>query len=698
MSANPLHRLSRPKMGPEESVALRMTVGVAVMVSIVALISQDIVGFGVSVAVLIFAPVGFVVSWVRRRERNIVLKLILAAGALTALARFLAALGGVTSVEAARIPLAEIFLLVQVLHSFDLPRRRDLHFSLASSVTLIALAGSLSLESSFIFLFLPWGLAAVASLAVSYQSEIGVHPRLPSGRMIVATIVTVLLAGMFALLFAPRIGGSRITAVAFRIPRLVPVPPGAGILNPGISRGSRPGEKPDRPGPDSYFGFGNFVDLRVRGALSDEVVLKVRSPRPAFWRGAVFDVYEQSAWGLSRDKTTPVIGLPAEISADQGDEPQNSVDLLQTFYVEQDQPNLVFSAYRPREVWFPTEQLDVDDQAGVRSRVLLEKGTVYSVMSSLPVATEQQLRVTAAQTQPELLARYTQLPRELPQRVRDLAKQIAGDEPTIIGKVRAVEDWLVANTKYRIDIPLQPRGTDAVDHFLFNEREGFCEQIATSMAVMLRSLGVPTRFATGYAPGEHDLFSGFFQVKQSDAHSWVEVYFPGTGWIEFDPTHEVPVAELRQTAIPGLALLRKWIPDGLGVKIARPIRQALSSVAASGPRVAAVLLASALLIAAWGWVRKHVFAMRRRPQRHSRASVRAFAELEQAATMAGFRRPPSATPHEYGLRLKREAPQLVADDVELVVRTLELDLYSGTEVDPSGAERAAERLVEQLRS
>ncbi|MEO7804328.1 MAG: DUF3488 and transglutaminase-like domain-containing protein, partial [Actinomycetota bacterium] len=661
-------------------------------------ISQDIIGTEVAVLVLILAPLGFVLSYLRRHRRNIVLKVVLSAFAIMILGRFLASLGGVTSVEGARAPLAEIFLLVQALHSFDLPRRRDLHFSLASSVTLIALAGSLSLGSSFIVFFLPWGIAALASLAMSYQSEIGVKPRLPSLRMTSIALLLVIVAGLSALLFAPRIGGSRFTAVAFKIPNLVPIPPGSGILNPGLSRGSRPGESPDEPGPNAYFGFGNFVDLRVRGRLSDEVVLKVRAPRPAFWRGAVFDVYERSAWGFSSDDTRRVIGLPALIAPDQGDSPRDSVDLLQTFYVQQDQPNLVFAAYNPREVWFPTGQVEVDDQVSVRSRVFLNKGTVYSVLSSVPVLTEQDLRATSAGLPPALLARYTQIPSELPRRVRDLAQQIAGGEPTTLGKARAIEKWLVDNTQYEIDIPRQPRGTDAVDHFLFEEREGYCEQIATSMAVMLRTLGVPARFATGYASGERDLLSGFFEVKQSDAHSWVEIHFPQAGWVEFDPTHEVPAAESRRSAIPGLELLGKLIPDGLGNLIAGPIRQALSSIAASGTRLAMLLLVLAALLTGAGWLRKYVARPRQKSMRHLRPAVRAFAALERAADIVGFGRPSSLTPHEYGLRLKREVPGLVAGDVEMVVKTLELDLYSGTEVDPWEAEQAAARLVEQLRT
>jgi protein-glutamine gamma-glutamyltransferase len=85
-------------------------------------------------------------------------------------------------------------------------------------------------------------------------------------------------------------------------------------------------------------------------------------------------------------------------------------------------------------------------------------------------------------------------------------------------------------------------GVDAVDDFLFESQRGFCEQIATALAVMLRSQGVPARLASGYVPGERDRISGVWKVRASDAHAWVEVWFPQSGWQAFDPTADVPLA------------------------------------------------------------------------------------------------------------------------------------------------------------
>ena len=86
-------------------------------------------------------------------------------------------------------------------------------------------------------------------------------------------------------------------------------------------------------------------------------------------------------------------------------------------------------------------------------------------------------------------------------RVAQLAHDVAGDEPTTYDRIQALERWMGANTSYTLDIPPLPEGADAVEQFLFVDRRGYCEQIATSLAVMLRSLGVPARLGVGYAPG-----------------------------------------------------------------------------------------------------------------------------------------------------------------------------------------------------
>ena len=109
--------------------------------------------------------------------------------------------------------------------------------------------------------------------------------------------------------------------------------------------------------------------------------------------------------------------------------------------------------------------------------------------------------------------------------------------------VRALEAWLGENTKYTLDIPPLPDGADAVEQFLFVDKRGFCMQIASSLTVMLRSLGVPAALASPASRRARSRCSAVSSpCEASDAHAWVEVWFPGVGWQGFDPTASVPLA------------------------------------------------------------------------------------------------------------------------------------------------------------
>ena len=99
-----------------------------------------------------------------------------------------------------------------------------------------------------------------------------------------------------------------------------------------------------------------------------------------------------------------------------------------------------------------------------------------------------------------------------------------------------MNQYLKETYPYDLSIPPQMEEMDAVEYFLFEQKRGYCEQFSSSLAVMARSLGIPARVATGYAPGEYNPFTGYYDVRASDAHAWVEIYFPGYGWSTFDPT------------------------------------------------------------------------------------------------------------------------------------------------------------------
>ena len=184
----------------------------------------------------------------------------------------------------------------------------------------------------------------------------------------------------------------------------------------------------------------------------------------------------------------------------------------------------------------------------------VKSGSSYELTSSVPLTEPQELREAGTDYPIWIVDRYTQLPAELPQRVRDLGARWAAGYETPYDKAKAIEDNLerICYTTagqpppsdaggedsipcYTTTVEPPAFNSDGVDHFLFNLREGYSEYFASSMTVLLRSQGVPARLATGYTTGEMVQRENYL-VRDSNAHAWVEVYFPSYGWIGFEPT------------------------------------------------------------------------------------------------------------------------------------------------------------------
>src|SRR5207248_2950933 len=170
-------------------------------------------------------------------------------------------------------------------------------------------------------------------------------------------------------------------------------------------------------------------------------------------------------------------------------------------------------------------QLKMDSASSLRLPFTLEKDTIYSVVSDVP--TEPSADFFPPGSEPKLgpeFARYLEVPSALGPRFTTLAKKITASSSSSVAKAHAVERWIKRNKRYRLDIPRDPPGKDPVNVFVFDRRDGFCEQIASTMALMLRANGIPTRLVTGFGEGERNLFTGYWEIKNSDSHAWVEVY------------------------------------------------------------------------------------------------------------------------------------------------------------------------------
>ncbi len=169
-----------------------------------------------------------------------------------------------------------------------------------------------------------------------------------------------------------------------------------------------------------------------------------------------------------------------------------------------------------------------------------EEHDAYRMTSLVSIATDDDLRGASTEYGNFLTDHYLQLPPSLPDRVSELAERLTTPFDNPLDKALAVQEYLRGpEFTYSLDIEAPPADSDGVDWFLFDSKVGYSDYFSSSMAVMLRSVGVPARIAAGYAPGELNE-DGQRVVRDSDSHGWVQVYFPGYGWIDFEPTPNWP--------------------------------------------------------------------------------------------------------------------------------------------------------------
>ena len=666
-----LERLKRvnARQPAEEDLRVRVSVLAAALTAALAVVQQGVGGPGFKLLVVAGLPAAYWYSWRTRHRQGFTVKLIVAAGAILALGWFLhsiAAQPDGTFADAA-VPLAQLLLLIQVLHGLDVPARRDLLFSLLSSAVLIAVAGVLSVSIALAPYLLVWALAATCALVRAHRSELSEVPLLPPAhaedltrrgwlRPVSAVMALILAGGLGLFVVVPPAGTSRALLFPAQILQHLPLPLPGELSNPSLGSGDPavPGTRKGRnatASPFGYFGFSSSVDLAVRGRPNHTVVMRVRAAKAALWRGQTFDVWNGRTWTNSDQACTVRRSSPCTESLDGplpipvppptegGFEFTHGSELVQTFYVVKPGPNLVFGAAPISELYFPDRPVYELPDGTVRAGVDVGQGTAYTVVSRPPAVDAAALRRADGNfhgTPPAIARRYAAPPVITP-RVRDLAQQATASATTTYDKVIALEQWMARNTTYTLDIPPLPRGADPVDQFLFVDRRGFCEQIATSLAVMLRSLGVPTRVVAGYAPGLRNPFTGLFEVRASDAHLWTEVWFPGVGWQSFDPTAVVPLAGEDTGGTAG---------TGLGTYLSAELARV------PGWLEIALAAAAALAVASVGALHVKRRRAKKRLVRPQSWAEQCLSRLERAGAARGRPRNDSETVYEYAAALQ----------------------------------------------
>lgn len=268
-----------------------------------------------------------------------------------------------------------------------------------------------------------------------------------------------------------------------------------------------------------------------------------------YWKVETKDTYTSKGWELSEPVNDPVLynnGDSIETEFEPGSEEESLNAVLE---MEQDFPFVLYpygleTIQMNGEIRYSYSETD-QKIAPLLSGAPFEPDAVELEFNE-PVYSLTELRETAVDKLAELppeFDRYKQLPEELPQRVRDLAAEITMNSETVYDKARALENYFERDGfEYSLtDIPVPEEDQDYVDQFLFETKRGYCDNFSTSMVVMLRSLDIPARWVKGFNEGQQVNGDNgdeidIYQVTNNNAHSWVEAYMPGVGWMLFEPT------------------------------------------------------------------------------------------------------------------------------------------------------------------
>ena len=296
-------------------------------------------------------------------------------------------------------------------------------------------------------------------------------------------------------------------------------------------------------GLSNFVGFSETVNLGEIGTLKRDnaVVMHVRvegppTGRPLRWRGVALDEYTGRGWRKSQ-----AARRTEQKTSERGLFQLGTTEALnrltaQTVFLEPIESPVLFAAARPIAIQGDFQVVRVDAEGSIQVRKLGFDRIMYKALSDMTepdAATLQRDR----QRYPASIERYLQLPDSLDPRIeaRANAMVVNARARNRYDVAKAIETQLQQDYGYSLE--MKATGPDPLADFLFNVQAGHCEYFSTAMAIMLRTHGIPARVVNGFLPGEYNAAADAYTVRQSDAHSWVEVYFPESrSWVTFDPT------------------------------------------------------------------------------------------------------------------------------------------------------------------
>jgi transglutaminase-like putative cysteine protease len=444
---------------------------------------------------------------------------------------------------AALLGAVHFLLFVMLVRLYSATTDRDAFFLAMLSFAAILAAAILTIDTSFLvlfFIFLLFGAATFVGMEMRRGANGAVAPPFAQPAEERRLTRALALAALSVSLGAMTLGGT----LFFFFPRF-----SAGYFGRTNMQ------------PSLMSGFTDDVELGKIGEIKKNatVVMRVKTGQPVGdprlrWRGIALSTFDGKRWTTqnhhhaealvpdasgwiyvgdpAQRQDDPAIGLRYEIllqpvATDAVFAPANAISLRGNFSGEGSSAG-----------WTSRRSYLFRDFSGSLYNPFRSYAPVrYYGYSRLPALNLVKLRTAATEYPGEISALYLQLP-SLDARILELSKSVTARAPTPYDKAVAIENYLRSRYTYTLNLTGKP-GDDPLAHFLFETRAGHCEYFASAMTIMLRTLGVASREVNGFLPGEFNDLAGDYIVRASDAHSWVEVYFPGNGWVTFDPTPSV---------------------------------------------------------------------------------------------------------------------------------------------------------------
>ncbi|HEY9812300.1 MAG TPA: DUF3488 and DUF4129 domain-containing transglutaminase family protein [Candidatus Sericytochromatia bacterium] len=740
----------------ENSLWLRVFVQALVAVGIIA---TDVAAeTQMSLWAVPLSIVGATWSWNQRQSRNIPVKFLLAIGMLLATADFFRNLIG--NLNDTRLVLAQLLIQLQVLHSFDLPRRKDLGYSMVIGLILLGVAGTVSETLTFAPLLIAFLAIALPVLVLDYRSRLGLVndtksksplkiPALAanlSWRRLSIFFLIILALGLSIFALMPRVPGYKLRTLPVSAPIQVEGKlNGSEIVNPGYIRGRRgrgqaggkgvgtgsgyEQDKTEGKGElDStfYYGFGNKINQNLRGELKQQVVMRVRSQSPGFWRVLAFDKYTGQGWEISRNKQVQKIQRPSwsyQFMIPLSGIFNRSQEVIQSYTVVSELPNLIPALSNPTELYFPTPEISIDKENGLRSPVPLTEGTTYSVISQVPYRDRTALGKASTKYSERITNYYLQVPPKIAGKVRKHTEEILARSPKPLTSAYEKALYLTQYVKQRYTLPKDPFGLpfledneDLVEAFLFKYKEGYPDHFSTALTVMLRSIGIPSRLVVGFGEGQFNPFTGFHVVSNTDAFAMTEVYFPRFGWFTFDPIpgHPLipPSVEEDQT-FSVLQQFWKWVAGWLPSPVSSFISRAFEFIARG--IVGAIAWFFALFSKGWvglftalitsialgflGWLGWEQFKTWRYRRWLNKLPAMESIYQQMLNTLAnqGFRKHPAQTPLEYAQVSRSHHPSVTADAIHDISNAYVSWRYGGEQQNTDWLQQRLRELIKSIQ-